>query len=166
MSIILDCSTFIWTWLIYTPIYYLFYAIWIVISLPFKHLGTRFVLFEHFSVTEVYRLMEIDRLGEIYRLKEWIFVCLALSLFVFVSVLCYFIGKKMREKRRMQRLDRHQLHTARNIPVEIRTTPIPARVQPSSHSQIHQRRISVRVDGPQTPNAHIGRGHGIRHRTQ
>ena len=161
MSVILDCSTFIWTWFIYTPTYYLFYAIWIVVLLPFKHLETKFVLFEHFTVAKVQ--MEVDRLGElgeIYRVKEWIFVCLALSLLVFVSVLWYFISKKMMEKRRRQRLHWRQLHTARNIPVEIRTTPIPARVQPSSHSQIHQRRISVRVDGPQIPNAHTGRGRG------
>ena len=163
VSVVLDCSTFIWTWFIYTPTYYLFYAIWTVVSLPFMHLGTKFVHFEDFSATKV---MEIDRLGEIYilgeiyRLKEWIFVCLAMSLLVFVSVLCYFISKKMCEKRRRQRLDWRQLHTARNIPVEIRTTPIPARVQPSSHSQTHRRRISVRVDGPQTPNAHTRHGRG------
>lgn len=157
LSVIRYCSTFIWTWLIYTPVYYVFYAIWTVVSLPFN-LGTKFVLFEHFSVTGVYRQMEIDRLGEIYRLKEWIyFVCLGLSLSVFVSVLCYFISKKMREKRRWQR---HQLHAARNIPVEIRTTPMLARVRPGTHNRVHQRRISVRVDGPQAPNGHTVHRHG------
>ena len=154
VSVILNCSTFVWTWLIYTPVYYVFYAIWIVVSLPFN-LGTKFVLFEHFSPTGVYRQMEIDRLGEIYRLKEWIFfVFLVLSLLVFVSVLYYFISKKMREKRRRQR---HQLHAAQNIPVEIQTIPMPARIRPATHNHVHQRRISVRVDGPQAPNGHTVR---------
>ena len=147
VSVVLNCATFIWTWIIYTPLYYLVYTIWTLVSLPLKfgysimgfENGPNWA-FERFSA-EVYRLKPVE--------EEVVFVGLALFVLVLACILCCCIGRNRRLRKRERRRARYQ-----NVPVEIQAVPTPLRPRPNTRNQVHRRTISVRVDGTHAPDMH------------
>lgn len=141
-SIILNCAAFIWTWIIYTPLNYLLYTIWTLVSPPLK-IVTWFengaeVTFERFTAS-VFRMEE-----------DFIFVGLAVCVLVLACILCCCINRKKRQRKRERGQVGHQ-----NVPVVIQTVSMPL-MRPclNTHNQVHRRKISVRVGGTDAPDTH------------
>ena len=143
-SIILNCAAFIWTWIIYTPLNYLLYTIWTLVSLPLNIVYS-VTLFENGAEVAFERFT-----ASVFRMEEdLIFVGLALCVLVLACTLCCCINRKERRRKRERGRVGQQ-----NVPVVIQTVSMPLRPRLNAHNQVHRRKISVHVDGTDAPGTH------------